>query len=198
MESIRPRLRASGIAQVGWLDGQNWPAEWFGYLSFELLTRIISYSRPVNGAGPELEPSGARIRPALPADFELLAAIEVAAFEPLWRHSADAMRRAFAEACSFTVAELDGEVAGFQYSVQGSRGRAVHLVRMTVHPAVQRQGVGRRLMHALLTDARQMGAERMSLNTQEDNLAARRLYESYGFRPEPEPASVWRQEIGSA
>jgi ribosomal-protein-alanine N-acetyltransferase len=46
---------------------------------------------------------------------------------------------------------------------------------------VRRQGIGRVLLHAVMTAAQGEQAERIILEVRESNLAARRLYESAGF-----------------
>ena len=69
-----------------------------------------------------------------------------------------------------------------------------HLIGLAVVPAQRREGVGRRLMDAVIEEARQEACERVTLWVHADNLAARRLFESFGFRPtgrsEPDDAGV--------
>jgi GNAT superfamily N-acetyltransferase len=52
-----------------------------------------------------------------------------------------------------------------------------------VHPRWRRTGVARGLLDAVRAAARRRGALRLSLQTEDDNTAALRLYERYGFRP---------------
>ncbi len=58
-----------------------------------------------------------------------------------------------------------------------------HVTTFAVLPDWRRQGVGRRLMLALLDLGRELGAETATLEVRLSNLAARRLYEQFGFRP---------------
>ena len=53
-----------------------------------------------------------------------------------------------------------------------------------VAPAHRRRGVGRRLLDALLAHGRTLGCTEAWLGTEDDNVAARRLYESAGNAPE--------------
>lgn len=56
--------------------------------------------------------------------------------------------------------------------------------RITVHPSCRRLGLGRKMMDAMVEYAIREGAYAISLEVREGNLAARKLYESYGFTAE--------------
>jgi ribosomal protein S18 acetylase RimI-like enzyme len=60
-------------------------------------------------------------------------------------------------------------------------GLECYLAELYVVPAERGQGLGRALMEAALETARHRGADYMDLNTSEDDVAARTLYESLGF-----------------
>ena len=57
-----------------------------------------------------------------------------------------------------------------------------HVRMLGVRPDLQRRGIGSRLMEAAVEEARRAGKHRVSLETTEGMRAARRLYESTGFR----------------
>ena len=59
--------------------------------------------------------------------------------------------------------------------------------RMMVLPSVRGEGIGARLCEALLRTARQAGYERMVLDTVDDMVSARALYERHGFARVKEP-----------
>lgn len=52
-----------------------------------------------------------------------------------------------------------------------------------VDPQSRRTGVARALLDAVRAAAQQRGALRLSLQTEDDNVAALRMYERYGFEP---------------
>ncbi|MCA1702747.1 MAG: GNAT family N-acetyltransferase, partial [Actinobacteria bacterium] len=56
-----------------------------------------------------------------------------------------------------------------------------YLEELYVVPARRGQGLGRALMEAAIELARRQGAAHMDLGTSEDDVAARALYESFGF-----------------
>jgi ribosomal protein S18 acetylase RimI-like enzyme len=66
-----------------------------------------------------------------------------------------------------------------------------HLSRMTVHPDHQGRGIGAALVARAIDGYHQRNLHAVSLNTQSDNLASRRLYERFGFRPTGYTYPVW-------
>jgi ribosomal protein S18 acetylase RimI-like enzyme len=62
-----------------------------------------------------------------------------------------------------------------------TKGLECYLAELYVVPDRRGQGIGRALMDAVIAHAREQGADYMDLNTSEDDVAARKLYESLGF-----------------
>ena len=60
-------------------------------------------------------------------------------------------------------------------------GLECYLAELYVVPERRGRGLGRALMNAVLETARGEGADYIDLNTSEDDVAARALYESLGF-----------------
>ena len=58
-----------------------------------------------------------------------------------------------------------------------------HITTFAVHPAWRRRHIGERLLAALLELAVRRHAREATLEVRLSNLAARKLYEKYGFRP---------------
>jgi ribosomal protein S18 acetylase RimI-like enzyme len=112
-------------------------------------------------------------------DMAALLAIDEQCFEALWRYD----RLAFIDIANthpyFVVAELRGEVIGYQFNaLDGNFG---YLVRIAVQPTCNSQGIGARLMAEAIQFFAQNQVARIMLNTQEDNVHAHRLYEWFGF-----------------
>jgi ribosomal protein S18 acetylase RimI-like enzyme len=63
-----------------------------------------------------------------------------------------------------------------------SAGLECYLAELYVTPAARGHGLGRALMEAALREARARGADTMDIGVDEPDHAARRLYESLGFR----------------
>lgn len=86
------------------------------------------------------------------------------------------------------VAEQDGTVLGYIFGgMEGAdymvlRGPAGAIYDLVVDPDHRRQGIGRMLMDAGLSELSRRGAPRAVLSTAEKNANAQRLFESSGFR----------------
>lgn len=86
------------------------------------------------------------------------------------------------------VAERSGVESSQTQSILGflvaqHLGPEWELENIVVEPAVQRKGLGRRLLEALLTRARDLHSEAVFLEVRESNAAARNFYEKAGFHP---------------
>jgi len=185
-----PYLSDCGVSIPGCLANGIWPESWLVGLGFRKVNWIVTYQLDLKAARLTT-PDSPLIRPATTNDMARLAEIERAAFDPLWRHSQRGLLVAFGEALSFDVAEVDGRIVGFQYSVGGQDGTSAHLVRLTVDPQAQGHGVGSGLLSAALMGYVRLGMERVTLNTQADNHASHHLYERFGFERLIGRADVW-------
>ena len=58
-----------------------------------------------------------------------------------------------------------------------------HITTFAVRPDARRQGIGARLLHAMLRLAEGIGANVATLEVRVSNTTARHLYERFGFRP---------------
>lgn len=110
----------------------------------------------------------------------------------------DYMRRAFTveqmrkelgeERSIFTIAEIDGEMAGYSKLILDTvepgviAERPVELSRLYSHQRYLGQGVGQALMEKCFDDARELGRDVMWLGVWEFNPRAQRFYEKNGFR----------------
>ncbi len=83
------------------------------------------------------------------------------------------------------LAESQGQVVGFAQLYPSfssvSMARIFVLNDLYVVPAARRWGVGKALLKAASAHAQQLGAVRLSLNTDVQNLPAQALYESMGW-----------------
>lgn len=136
-----------------------------------------------------------RVRRAEAVDLPAALAVDRAAFDPHWRKDEDIIGPSIYTSPCFIVAELDSAIIGYAFVTVHFGGRLIHLVRIAVHPAQQGRGVGARLLAEVTAYARDAGAETLTLNTQADNVGARRLYEWFGFRPTGEQQAVLRFDL---
>lgn len=81
----------------------------------------------------------------------------------------------------FLVGEVDGEIVAMGGLMREDE-RSAKVRRMRVHPEHQRQGYGQAIMDALLARAKELGIERLWLDTTRRQLPAQRFYLKNGFR----------------
>jgi ribosomal-protein-alanine N-acetyltransferase len=114
-------------------------------------------------------------------DVAAVQAIERASFTTPWPDDAYRSELRTNRLATYVVARLGEEVVGF-----GGLWIMVdeaHITTFAVDPEWRRQGIGERLLMALFDVALAHGAREATLEVRLSNLAARRLYEKYGFRP---------------
>jgi len=133
------------------------------------------------------------VRPVRESDLPALLNIEEGCFEDLWRYDAILFRDIAATHPYFVVAELHGQVVGYQFNaLDGDYG---YLVRIAIHPSVNSQGIGARLMAEAIRFFERERVQRIMLNTQEENIHAHRLYEWFGFARIEQKGFVLRKHL---
>jgi len=122
-----------------------------------------------------------RIEPMTLDDLERVHAIEQASFFPTWPDEAYRNELMTNKLATYLVARLEDVVIGFA-GIWLMVDEA-HVTTFAVDPAWRRRGVGERLLLALLDVSVARRAREATLEVRLSNMAARRLYEKYGFRP---------------
>ncbi len=119
----------------------------------------------------------ARIRPMAVTDLEAVMAIEERAYGFPWTRGIfrDCLRVGYCCWCY----ETEGDIQG--YGVMSVAAGESHILNLTVHPQLQRQGVGTRLMKHFLQLAARHHADSVMLEVRPSNIAAVRLYQKLGF-----------------
>lgn len=157
------------------------PAEFYRRIGFDLLQQIIVYELP-RLPRPVPEPATLCFTPVRPEMRDTLLGVDHAAFPWLWWNSATE----FASYGSlygveiFIGCEADGTPVAY-VGITSYRGWG-HLDRIAVIPGRQGRGYGLETLNFAVAHLGSLGARRIGLSTQADNLRSRQLYERYGFR----------------
>jgi ribosomal protein S18 acetylase RimI-like enzyme len=188
LETAWEALWAEALAQLQKMEGVRWAAAlalwpWFvELLSKENFTHDSSVVL-LNWQGkipPEQDrPKKIGLRPMRLSDIPAVEIVDVAAFEPLWQNSQASLEMAFRQAAIASVAELDGQMVGYQISTVSPAGG--HLARLAVLPGFQGRGIGYGLVYDLLAQFNRDGVYKVSVNTQQDNITSLNLYRKAGF-----------------
>jgi len=80
----------------------------------------------------------------------------------------------------YLVARMDREVVGYGGLI--CYGEEAHVTNIAVDPLHHGRKIATRLLHDLIRNAIEMGAEAISLEVRVSNLDAQHLYERFGFR----------------
>jgi [ribosomal protein S18]-alanine N-acetyltransferase len=114
-------------------------------------------------------------------DLPTVQAIEEVSFTTPWPPHAYRSEIETNRLAQYIVARVGGRVVA--YAGMWMMVDEAHITTFAVHPRWRRQGIGERLLLTLLDLARGRRAREATLEVRLSNLAARRLYEKYGFQP---------------
>jgi ribosomal-protein-alanine N-acetyltransferase len=137
----------------------------------------------------------ARLCPASAADASVLAALQSESFEDQWSPGALADLLAMPGAFAL-IGELEEVPRGFVLA-RTAAGEG-EILSIAVHASARRQGLGRLLAEAALTEAAVRGAEKMFLEVAVDNRAALGLYTALGFTQAGRRAAYYSRRRGPA
>ncbi len=164
------------LACVGY---ENWLVDNLQEFGFATQEWILTFERAGNGPLPTASAETARVRSAHRNDLSSLLTLDVLAFDNFWRKSAGYFSEALAHAGSFTVAELAGQIVGYEWCE--IYHQHAHLTRLAVHPGYQGRGIGSQLLRRAISDVLATGVNLITLNTQETNYRSQALYLRFGF-----------------
>ena len=149
----------------------------------------------MSAVAPAGQPDPARLRPMREDDLDAVLAIERRAYAFPWTPGIfrDCLRAGYPA----WVLEQDAVVIG--YGVLSVAADEAHVLNVCAAPEVQGRGHGRRLLRALVQQARGRGARRLFLEVRPSNPHAMALYHDEGFneigrRPRYYPAHDGRED----
>ena len=71
----------------------------------------------------------------------------------------------------------------------------INIHDIAVSPGARGQGIGRKLLAAVETEARSLGCGKVTLEVRSDNTRAMGLYRSVGFQPSEPETYFWTQKV---
>jgi len=136
-----------------------------------------------------------RLRPMQEDDLDTVLSIERQAYPFPWTPGIfrDCLR------AGYNCWVMDGRDGMVGYGVMSVAVGEAHILNLCVHPEVQGQGLGRRMLGHLLHLARRHGADISLLEVRPSNTGALRLYDKMGYnevgrRPSYYPAHGGRED----
>lgn len=97
---------------------------------------------------------------------------------------------------AYEVAEIDGKIIGYGglWCVMDEG----EITNIAVHPEYRKQGIGESVLKALLNEAQTRNLKVIHLEVRSSNVAARRLYEKFGFESISIRKNYYKQPIEDA
>jgi [ribosomal protein S18]-alanine N-acetyltransferase len=182
-------LRGHGVTGLACLAGEGWLRDGLLVADFVQVDRVVGYASDFGRTVPPAL-SAALLRAAGAADLDAILAVNAEAFDPFWRYSDATILSWLLTSDHATLAEVDGQVAGFALTSHHPENEYAYLIRLATLPTYRDRGIGKQLVTDALDYARATGAAGLALNTQASNIVSRGLYESMGFRPTGQALSV--------
>jgi ribosomal-protein-alanine N-acetyltransferase len=130
-------------------------------------------------------------RPLREADLARVVEIEVATFSDPWTRSSFRETLAREEVIGLALDDPQGRLIGYGIGVLAADEGEI--LNLAIDTTARRQGLGRRLVDALVERMRKGGAEQVFLEVRRSNLAAIGLYRSAGFSVLGERRGYYRQ-----
>lgn len=178
-KTAQNEIARQGGATVALIAMHQWLNELLVKNHFEHQLDIVMLEWKGMDAPAYQVPDGVILRKMQPADLGAVAALDAAAFKPLWQNPLDALKKALPQATSATVLEDAQGLLGYQISTQNPFG--AHLARLAVRPDAHRKGLGTLIVSDLMRRLMNKNVARLTVNTQSDNHASLALYKKMGF-----------------
>jgi ribosomal protein S18 acetylase RimI-like enzyme len=172
-------IGTQGNVTVAVIALHNWLQNLLVESKFEHRQNIVLLEWVENFIEIPPAPANIMIRSFRAYDLPQVVTTDASAFAPLWHNSHDGLYKAFSQALFATVAEMNGEIVGYQLSTLNPYG--AHLARLAVRKETQGQGIGKYLLGDLIHRTRKRGLSRLTVNTQGDNAVSLALYKKVGF-----------------
>ncbi len=189
---VRATLAGNNVKQVGALIIRPWLAIYLPGLGFRQVNRVVTLKR-ANARLPTPLRADLIIRPVGLDELDAVAAVDNAAFPPLWQYSVRDLQDASRLAARFTLADLNGRVVGYQLATE--QKKSAHIVRLATAPYLQGMGMGGMLLGEVIEYFLKHKVDEITVNTQADNHASLNLYRRFGFVETGHETSVWAATI---
>ncbi|OQY34725.1 MAG: hypothetical protein B6I38_02165 [Anaerolineaceae bacterium 4572_5.1] len=195
-DTAKAELEERGNTEVAAITLHGWYQKLLKESGFSNRQQIIMMSWEQHDLPRQPHAQGILIRPMMPDDLPSVAGVDAVAFAPIWQNSLSVLKQAYPQAVVATVAEAEDGIVGYQISTKSPFG--AHLARLAVHPESQSRGIASTLLSDLTTKLVKRGIPRLTVNTQDDNLASLALYKKNGFQRTGEEYPLFTFEISAS
>ena len=177
-----------------YIGNSVWLVDELPRYGFKTREWIVTFERFNTTLPPEPNLTPAKIRTAHRRDLPDLLNLDDLVFDHIWHKSTGNFNQALASAGSFSVAIIDDKIVAYQWC--DVYQKLAHLTRLAVHPEYQGLGIGAQMLHRAIVDVLEMGANVITLNTQETNKRSQALYTRFGFVNTKQRMPVLWKDLG--
>jgi ribosomal protein S18 acetylase RimI-like enzyme len=167
---------------------------WFEKLlkesGFGMVNQVVMLLWEPQDLPPARKISAGILRDMRTEDLGAIEELDHLAFSPMWQNSIDSLEIAFKQASIARVVEKSRRILAYQISTATQMGG--HLARLATHPEFQGLGLGYSLLRDMLLQFESRGAQRITVNTQQDNTISLALYKKAGFTETGESYPVYQ------
>ena len=188
-DRVFSELSPKGKCVIAAIVLQEWLRELLISSGFISHQSIVMLEREGGITSEKHLPTETTIRPMMPYDLPGVAEVDASAFELLWQNTFPVLERAYPQAVWPTVAEMKGQLIGYQLSTRNPLG--IHLARLAVRSDMQGKGLGSALVADLINQAGSHSINHLTVNTQSDNGISLTLYQRMGFHESGERYQVY-------
>lgn len=193
LEAALVELSGDGETLIAALSLQNWFNELLERSKFEYVDDVVVLIWEKSEVLLKPPANKINIRPMYNEDLEIVEQIDHDAFDSIWKNSRESLELAYQQSLYTSVAEIEGEIIGYQFSTNSSMGG--HLARLAVRRKMHGHGIGYLLVHDLLNHFSRQGVGRVTVNTQRKNTVSLALYSKAGFKITGESYRVYQKTI---
>ena len=179
-QHARPHLREHGITRLTCITSSGWAAAVLReHLDFGFAGNLANYLK-LDWHIPEFGNRAVQVSVATPDDHDEILSVDRVSFPEFWQNEEHVLVSTLNQGGYLLKAEWERMIVGYTSGVwRNGRG---HINRLAVHPQLQKLGIGTRLLAESIAFLHQSGVNHITLNTQVENSASRRLYEKFGFK----------------
>jgi ribosomal-protein-alanine N-acetyltransferase len=193
LSGVKQTLRDSGRTQIAYVGIESWLTTALAESAFTHAESVITLQKQ-DGSVPDRGNTEIRVLPAQASHLVDALALDERAFPPLWRTDEHTLTQQLSDSPFFVIAEWKEQIVGYAYvSLVGRHG---HLTRLVVDPSMQGERIGIRLLAECVAFFSDQGVYGITLNAQETNTHALRLYQWFGFALLGHEAEVWVYTLG--
>lgn len=174
-------LRAKNVEFIYSIALSEWYRELLNESGFTSETQIVVLEK-TNWQTKSLRvpPEGLTLKEMESSDLGDVWELDQISFEPLWQLTREDLEIAFRHSENCTVL-LDPKDKIVGYQIGNMLVGTGHLARIAIHPDFRRKQAAQMMLSAALKRFAQLGATRVTVNTQKDNAASLHLYHQNGF-----------------